>query len=110
MENIALTSQIWDTWLNVEAERWIEFGQGQSVRWLPVQDMVRKLSPKKSPGMCFSMPSLVVMLSQPFVVEAKGLPGKSGKCVLKCLMSLISSVNTHQYQMMQISGYLTSLS
>ena len=62
--------------------------------------MVSKLSPKKSRGMLFSMPSLVVMLCQPFVVEAEGLLGKS----------FISSVNIHQYQMMQISGYLRSLS
>ena len=32
---------------------WVEFGQGQSVRWLPIHDMVVNLSPEKSSGMLF---------------------------------------------------------
>ncbi|KAL0198142.1 hypothetical protein M9458_006682, partial [Cirrhinus mrigala] len=32
---------------------WIEFGQGQSIRWLPIHDMVVNLGPEKSSGMLF---------------------------------------------------------
>ena len=34
---------------------WVEFGQGQSIRWLPIHDdMVVNLGPEKSSGMPFS--------------------------------------------------------
>ncbi|RXN30245.1 Venom prothrombin activator pseutarin-C non-catalytic subunit [Labeo rohita] len=32
---------------------WIEFGQGQSIRWLPIHDMVVNLGPENSSGMLF---------------------------------------------------------
>ena len=32
---------------------WVEFGHGQSLRWLPIHDMVVNLGPEKSSGMLF---------------------------------------------------------
>ena len=32
---------------------WVEFGQGQSIRWFPVHDLVDRLGPEKASGMCF---------------------------------------------------------
>lgn len=41
-------------------ELWIEFGQGQSIRWLPVHNMVKNLGPEKSCGILSTL-SLDVM-------------------------------------------------
>ena len=32
---------------------WVEFGQGQSIRWLPIHNMVVNLGPEKASGMLF---------------------------------------------------------
>ena len=32
---------------------WVEFGQGQSLRWFPIHDLVMNLGPEKSRGMLF---------------------------------------------------------
>ena len=32
---------------------WVEFGQGQSVKWFPIHNMVLSLSPEKSSSMLF---------------------------------------------------------
>ncbi len=62
-------------------ELWIEFGQGQSIRWLPVHDMVEHIGPEKSRGHTFSFtPSLAVMSYQPFVVKAKSCMANMGMC------------------------------
>ena len=34
-------------------ELWIAFGQGQSLRWLPVHDIVKNLGSEKSSGILF---------------------------------------------------------
>ena len=32
---------------------WVEFGQGQSIRWLPIHDTVVNLGPEKASGILF---------------------------------------------------------
>lgn len=51
---LVVAVNVFATLHNAGLERlWVEFGQGQSIRWLPIHDMVVNLGPEKSSGMLF---------------------------------------------------------
>ena len=62
---------------------WVEFGQGQFIKWLPIHDMVANLGPDKSVACCSFTPSLAVIFCQLFAEKAKKLHGRDGRFTLK---------------------------
>ena len=65
---------------------WVEFGQGQSIRWLPIHDMVVNLGPEKSSGILFFHAFTGCDVVSAFRGEGKR-HGKHGRFALKWALS-----------------------
>ena len=82
--------------IGLQQQLWIALGQGTNMRWIPAHELYRSIGPEKGRGNIFSMPSLVVMWSQPSVEKERNLLGRSGTCVLRLLIYLLDSATTPQ--------------
>lgn len=75
---------------------WIEFGQGKSLRWIPVNDIHTKIGADKSDVYCSSMRSRDVMLSLPSEVRVRKLHGRHGMFVPMLQMYSQNLASIHQ--------------